>query len=128
MPHLQAAASQIDLSPTPGLWLSGFAARLEASTGLHDPIMARAVLLDDGSTRLAIVSCDLLGFAPAAVADMRRRIAEKSPVPAASVLICCTHTHSAPASMPMLGVLALTIMFPQLILFLPNLISPEFLK
>jgi tripartite ATP-independent transporter DctM subunit len=30
--------------------------------------------------------------------------------------------------MPMLGVLALTIMFPQIILFLPKLISPEFLK
>jgi len=29
---------------------------------------------------------------------------------------------------PMLGVLALTIMFPQIVLFLPSLISPEFLK
>jgi tripartite ATP-independent transporter DctM subunit len=30
--------------------------------------------------------------------------------------------------MPMLGVLALTIVFPEIILFLPRLISPEFLK
>jgi tripartite ATP-independent transporter DctM subunit len=30
--------------------------------------------------------------------------------------------------MPMLGVLALTIVFPEIILFLPKLISPEFLK
>jgi TRAP-type C4-dicarboxylate transport system permease large subunit len=30
--------------------------------------------------------------------------------------------------MPMLGVLALTIIFPDIILFLPRLISPEFLK
>jgi len=30
--------------------------------------------------------------------------------------------------MPMLGVLALTIIFPEIILFLPRLISPEFLK
>jgi len=30
--------------------------------------------------------------------------------------------------LPMLGVLALTIMFPEIILFLPKLISPEFLK
>ena len=29
---------------------------------------------------------------------------------------------------PMLGVLALTIVWPDLILFLPKLISPEFLK
>ena len=30
--------------------------------------------------------------------------------------------------MPMLAVLALTIVFPEIILFLPRLISPEFLK
>jgi len=30
--------------------------------------------------------------------------------------------------MPMLGVLALTIFFPEIILFLPRLVSPEFLK
>jgi tripartite ATP-independent transporter DctM subunit len=30
--------------------------------------------------------------------------------------------------LPMLGVLALTIVFPEIILFLPKLISPEFLK
>jgi len=30
--------------------------------------------------------------------------------------------------MPMLGVLAVSIMFPEIILFLPRLISPEFLK
>jgi hypothetical protein len=30
--------------------------------------------------------------------------------------------------LPMLGVLSLTILWPDLILFLPNLISPEYLK
>ena len=30
--------------------------------------------------------------------------------------------------MPMLGVLVLTILFPQIVLFIPSLISPEFLK
>ena len=30
--------------------------------------------------------------------------------------------------LPMLGVLALTIVLPELILFLPRMVSPEFLK
>ena len=30
--------------------------------------------------------------------------------------------------LPMLGVLALTIMFPSIILFIPSLVSPEFLR
>jgi len=85
--------------------MTGFAARIEPSTATHDPIMARAVLLDDGATRLAIVSCDLIGFTPAAVADMRQRIAARSGIPGANILICCTHTHSGPASMPFRGAL-----------------------
>jgi TRAP-type C4-dicarboxylate transport system permease large subunit len=30
--------------------------------------------------------------------------------------------------MPMIGVLVLVVVWPQLVLFLPSLISPEFLK
>jgi hypothetical protein len=30
--------------------------------------------------------------------------------------------------LPMLGVLALLILFPEIVLFLPRLISPEFLR
>jgi TRAP-type C4-dicarboxylate transport system permease large subunit len=30
--------------------------------------------------------------------------------------------------LPMLGVLAMTIMFPEIILILPRLVSPDFLK
>ncbi len=30
--------------------------------------------------------------------------------------------------LPMLGVLALVILLPQVVLFLPSLVSPEFLK
>jgi neutral ceramidase len=97
---LRASAGEVDLAPWPGLWATGFANRIQPATAIHDPIMARAALLDDGQTLLAIVSCDLLGFAPAAVHEMRQRISERSPIPQSNVLICCTHTHSGPTSMP----------------------------
>lgn len=99
----RAAADKIDLAPPVGTWMTGFGSRIEPSTGTHDPITARAVLLDDGDRRLAIVSCDLLGFEPGATVEMRGRIAELSAIPAQSTLICCTHTHSGPASMEMRG-------------------------
>jgi hypothetical protein len=101
----KASAGQVDLSPPVGGWMSGFAARISPTTGVHDPIMARAVLLDDGKTKLAIVVCDLIGFTPATVADMRHRIGKKSAIPPTNVLISCTHTHSGPASMPLRGVM-----------------------
>ncbi|MDO8588236.1 MAG: hypothetical protein Q7T82_14505 [Armatimonadota bacterium] len=103
MGALKASAGVVDLAPRAGMWGSGFALRVRPMIGTRDPITARTLLLDDGVTRLAVVSCDLLGFAPAAVADMRRRIAENSQIPGGNVLICCTHTHSGPTSMPMRG-------------------------
>ena len=105
MGKLRAAAGEVDLKPPIGGWMTGFAARIKPSTATHDPLMAHAVLLDDGKTRLAIVSCDLIGFTPAAVAEMRQNIAARSNIPAANILICCTHTHSGPASMPLRGAL-----------------------
>lgn len=105
MGKLFAAAGEVELKPPVGGWMTGFAARIQPSTGIHDPLMAHAVLLDDGETRLAIVSCDLIGFTPSAVTEMRQRIAAKSGIPAANILICCTHTHSGPASMPFRGAL-----------------------
>ena len=101
----KASAAQVDLNPPVGSWMTGFGARITPTTGIHDPIMAHAVLLDDGHSKLAIVSCDLIGFTPAAVADIRHRIARKSSIPAVNILIACTHTHSGPTSMPFRGVM-----------------------
>ncbi len=102
---LKASAAQVDLNPPIGSWMTGFAARVRPTTGSHDPIMARALLLNDGHTRLALVVCDVIGFTPAVVADLRDRIARQSSIPAANVLISCTHTHSGPATMPFRGVM-----------------------
>ena len=105
MVKLFASAGEVDLKSPVGGWMTGFSARIKPSVATHDPLMARAVLLDDGETRLTVVSCDLIGFTPLAGAAMRRRIAAKSGIPAANIFICCTHTHSGPASMPFRGAL-----------------------
>ncbi len=103
MGQLRAAAAQVELQPPAGGWMTGFAARVQPSAGAHDPIMARAVLLHDSVTPLAIVTCDVIGFTADAVADMRLRISQRSGIPAAHILIACTHTHSGPATMPFRG-------------------------
>jgi len=95
---LRAAAGMADITPPIGTWMTGYGVRISPATGIHDPIMARAVLLDDGATPLAIVSCDVMGFEPATVADIRERSAQRCRIPGANVLICCTHTHTGPAA------------------------------
>jgi len=105
MGQLLACASEVNLAPPARGWMTGFAARVAPSAGVHDALMARAVLLDDGARRVAIISCDLLGWAPNAAGAMRRRIGERASLPAGNVLIACTHTHSGPACMPLRGVM-----------------------
>src|SRR6185503_3255825 len=56
-------------------------------------LTVRALVIEEGGTRIAIVSSDFLGF-PAALGN-KVRAAVKG-VPAQNILIGATHTHSAP--------------------------------
>ncbi len=95
----RASADEVDLRPPAGGEMIGFIARLVGSTGTHDPIMARAVLLDDGETKAVIISCDLLGFEVPRADEIRSRITETIGIETSNVLLACTHTHSGPASL-----------------------------
>lgn len=91
MGTLRAGVAIIDITPLPGLLLSGFAARTEPATGVHDALTVRAVVLGD----TAIVVADVIGIHEA----MSARIRARSPLPASHVIVAATHTHGAPASM-----------------------------
>lgn len=91
MGAVRGGVAVIDISPPPGLLLSGFAARSEPATGLHDPLTVRAIVLGD----TAIVVADVIGIHE----DMSRRIRQRCALPAANVIVAATHTHGAPSSM-----------------------------
>lgn len=107
MNRLRAAAAQIDITPPPGTCMTGFAARVSPATGTHDPLMARALMLSDGAISLVLISCDLIGFTPSCALAIRARIAARLGIAPLAVMLCCTHTHSAPASMPFRGVMGM---------------------
>lgn len=107
MRELYAAAAEADITPPPGLYMTGFAARVLPSAGVHDPLFARALLLSDGVISLLLISCDLIGFAPAFAHALRTRIARQLGSSPTAVMLSCTHTHSAPASMPFRGVMGI---------------------
>ena len=70
---------------------------------LADPIRAKCLVLDDGSTRLAIVVVDSC-MMPRELLDRAKQFAEeKTGIPVDQILISATHAHSAPAAMGALG-------------------------
>jgi hypothetical protein len=63
-------------------------------TGVHDPIYARALLLQDGRNTAAIISLDVIETGD--TMPLRRRIDKELGIAADHVLITATHDHSAP--------------------------------
>src|SRR5262245_18682628 len=73
------------------------------ATAALDRLHARALVLDDGSTRLAIVVVDSC-MMPREFLDKAKELASKpSGIPVENMCISATHTHSAPAVMGCLG-------------------------
>ena len=60
MARMQAGASQATITPPVGVDLAGYAHREGPSVGLHDDLWCRALVLDDGDARLALIALDLL--------------------------------------------------------------------
>ncbi len=88
---LAAGASETVITPPTGVPLLG---TIQRSTGVHDDLYARALVLIAGATRIAIVSLDLIGLEFRLADDMRLAVQHRTGI--AAVMLNCTHTHSAP--------------------------------
>ncbi len=112
---LRAGVAVVDITPPVGTPLDGYGGRLDNALGVHDPLHARAIVLDDGSTRVALVVCDLVGVGAHLVASARELIGQRPGIPPENVLIAATHTHAGPAGVrgrgdqPLITMLARTI-------------------
>jgi len=99
--QLRAGTAKLGITPPAGLDLSGYADRKNPSTGVHDPLFVRALLLSTAESEVALVSLDLIGLAEGSVSRIRERASELAGIPEENILIACTHTHSGPASLPL---------------------------
>ena len=71
---------------------------------VDDELFAKAVVIDNGTTRIAIVTCDLIAIPEQVANAAKARIAERCGIPAAHVMVNATHTHTAVAIADLLGV------------------------
>lgn len=78
------------ISPPKGVFLIGYGDRSKGNLGVHDDLAATALVLDDGTQRLALVALDLLALNEFVVDRIRARLAPTE------VLLACSHTHSGP--------------------------------
>ena len=94
--QLHAAVATVDITPPVGYHLAGYSARKEPSNALRDPLHGRLLLLDDGGTRLAIVTLDLIGLLWPTTQRVRQAISQAAQVPPDHILANWSHTHAGP--------------------------------
>jgi hypothetical protein len=95
---MKVGISQIDITPKPGVELSGFAARTQPSIGVLDPLFAKAVFLANGSERVLWIHCDLVGFDREIVREFREWARQRWGLAGGQVMLSATHTHSGPCT------------------------------
>lgn len=91
-----AGACTVEITPPVGTPMAGYGDRTGVSTGVHDPLFASALVLDDGGTTVALVSLDWIGVDAGLTASVRALASEATGIPAEHILIACSHTHSGP--------------------------------
>jgi len=99
--ELRAGAARVSITPDPvklPYTLGGYGdmKRFKTkATGVHDTCYARALVLENGGTKCAMVSLDLC-FLPANVKDAVVSRLGPTSIPANAIFLSATHSHSAP--------------------------------
>ncbi|PIU66588.1 MAG: hypothetical protein COS85_04315 [Armatimonadetes bacterium CG07_land_8_20_14_0_80_59_28] len=99
-------AARVDVTPPLTIPYLGYASsgRHQFYRGVHDPLHARAVVVDDGETKVALLSVDSIGFKRRSlfadgrdfIGEVRQRVERLCSIPAGNVMLHATHAHSTP--------------------------------
>jgi sugar phosphate isomerase/epimerase len=93
--ELRAGVAVIDITPPIGYRMSGyFYERL--STGIKNPLHAKAIVLRQEKQSAALVFCDLIGLSRQVTSAARKQASEKTGIPPENILIAATHSHTGP--------------------------------
>ncbi len=92
---LRVGASEVNITPEPGLPMSGMIKPPKAE-GVKWPLMGRTIVFDDGVNRAALVCLDLLVLNPVTVAELRTALTIGTELAPTDVMITCNHTHRGP--------------------------------
>jgi hypothetical protein len=95
--QLTAGVAQIDITPKIGTPMYGYGARgKNVSQGVHDPLFAGVLVLDDGSTKLAIVTMDMGQIRRENTESIKSMVLEVTDIE--HVILVTSHTHSGAAN------------------------------
>ena len=93
--NLKAGVAKVDITPAEVKDLEVVGHRRKV-TGVRDPLRAGVLILDDGQTKVAIITLDLIGAYEEIVKLSRQEIEKATGIPAANIMVTASHNHSGP--------------------------------
>ncbi len=93
--ELRAGVAKIEITHEKPSKLMGYSTRTDLSTGVHDPLFARAVVFENAGKRLVLVSTDIIGFY-STFEHFHAEILKKFNLKPDELFLSAIHTHSAP--------------------------------
>jgi neutral ceramidase len=94
-PELRLGVGAVKITPPQGAPMAGYYFN-RAATGVHDDLWAKAMVLELGTARAALVACDLTSLPRPVVEEARRLVERDSGIAPGSVMISATHCHTGP--------------------------------
>ncbi len=95
-PPLLAGVYKVDITPPLLIPLGGYSTRKGPATGVRDPLNAVVLVFDNGQTKAAIVSLDLIQVKGSQGQQIYRAIREQAGIQAGNIIINASHTHGSP--------------------------------
>jgi len=102
MKRLRAGAARSCITPELGTHMCGYFHDRRA-TDIHDDLYAKALVLENEETALAIVACDLIALTGTDVQAVKEHAERSTGISRQNIFVSCTHTHYGPATIGALG-------------------------
>jgi hypothetical protein len=97
---LRVGRAKVVITPPIGAPM-GSSYGITISKGVHDDIHAKALVLEAGGVKAAMVACDLISIRKAIVAEARRLIEQRTSLRSDHVILSATHCHAGPQMHPL---------------------------
>ena len=94
--NVRAGFGRADITPELGCKLVGYGGRETGATAVHDPLLARSLVIEDEGGAWALVSVDFCYMFAQTVAEIRAAVQQRTGIPGAHVFVGTTHTHAGP--------------------------------
>ncbi|MBC7921078.1 MAG: hypothetical protein H7Z75_08285 [Ferruginibacter sp.] len=100
-PSFQAGAARVDITPPLGTLINGDLVTHYARS-VHDPLHAKALVLQSGAQTVALVVVDICAMPQDLLDEVKQQIHRHVGISPNNVLIASTHTHAAGSVMSLL--------------------------